>query len=690
MGKSLDANLDDVNKTSFYIPYNPDEDSDLEEPTNDNQNSFFSESENDLMNGPELRFLAYREAWKKCLERMQETIVYLRRQTVNAVVQEVRSSYSGVLPGLPYAELPVISLTNTAFGAMFLEDVTQRLNTLEEEGRHCQSFMLHLHPSDFPNITTGMRSIIAGFIKELDKEGVARGKPAASMANYDIKVLVACYKWFIEKHGHEDHPQPNLVLILHDFEQIDPTVMQDVFFVCSQHLHHLPLVFLLSMSSPSNNYLQSAYPRSTLALLRGSRFSTLSGRKILEEVVLKTFYDAHFDPDVVIGPGVLECLVDYFSRYNSQVDVILTFIQLSYLQHFNADPISALNRGTPSAEDLSQANSASFVQALQYRMAYDAPPPQRKSPSKSAPAKFSPSMNEIITSVDESRRHFRLKAQKLRIGFNVLLKIQQFFESKGYKGLEWKLTGEKSGGILEVILKLMREGFDRDIKNAYTLAKKLKQDELSELLDVIHVYFDSLPDEVRRDEQKSRTQVIIWRNCIDTSEGTQDTPFWDIWYTGTRPFPSESVNPSIRSSTVAGLLRPHDFGDIAAQDSKLMGDIPALWELPDTSILFKRYLDSGKMINVYDWFESFKAVLDTQRSELKSANEGTKTPSPKKRGKGKKRPVETEEEIEKWNVEVQARFIRALHELDYLGFIKHTTRKADHVLRTSFDIGDAD
>ena len=120
----------------------------------------------------------------------------------------------------------------------------------------------------------------------------------------------------------------------------------------------------------------------------------------------------------------------------------------------------------------------------------------------------------------------------------------------------------------------------------------------------------------------------------------------------------------------------------------------ALWELPDTSILFKRYLDSGKMINVYDWFESFQTILETQRTELKtrSSNDGrkTRTPSPRKRFKLKQPPPETEEAMERWKIEVNARFIRALHELDYLGFIKHTKRKAkaDHVLRTLFDVAD--
>jgi len=141
---------------------------------------------------------------------------------------------------------------------------------------------------------------------------------------------------------------------------------------------------------------------------------------------------------------------------------------------------------------------------------------------------------------------------------------------------------------------------------------------------------------------------------------------------------------------VSGLLRPHDY---AEDPSSTLQAYPsatkALWELPDTSILFKRYLDSGKMINVYDWFESFKFVLDTQRSHLLERASGT----PKKRGKGKaaKRQVEmTEEEEEQWNIQVQARFIRAMHELDYLGFIKHTGRKADHLLRTVFDINDSE
>jgi origin recognition complex subunit 3 len=192
----------------------------------------------------------------------------------------------------------------------------------------------------------------------------------------------------------------------------------------------------------------------------------------------------------------------------------------------------------------------------------------------------------------------------------------------------------------------------------------------------------------------------------------EDIPLWDIWYTGSTPFPSEVfthtpvilngcklirslffspqlINPSPRASILAGLIHPQDYIS-AGQPS---GDDDDDEELPDTSILFKGYLESGKMINVYDWFESFAVVLEARKRQLvkkhitdgKHGNSGT--PS-KKKGKQKQVEVDNEDaegDEEEWHMEVQARFIRALQELDYLGFIKHTGRKVDHVMRIVFD-----
>ena len=102
------------------------------------------------------------------------------------------------------------------------------------------------------------------------------------------------------------------------------------------------------------------------------------------------------------------------------------------------------------------------------------------------------------------------------------------------------------------------------------------------------------------------------------------------------------------------------------------------------------------MINVYDLFESFASALDVQKEQFEDSIPTPQTPS-RAKGKGKQRAsptkkpnneVDSEGEEERWQLEVHARFIRALHELDYMGFVKHTGRKADHIIRTVYDIMD--
>jgi origin recognition complex subunit 3 len=163
---------------------------------------------------------------------------------------------------------------------------------------------------------------------------------------------------------------------------------------------------------------------------------------------------------------------------------------------------------------------------------------------------------------------------------------------------------------------------------------------------------------------------------------------------------SQFINPSVRGTILTGLLYPMDY--VNSGDDTRAAENPELWQLPDTSILFRRYLNSGKMINVYDWYESFAVVLDDQRrrTRKKGKSSPTKSASPRKRkkkgalddddqnGEEEEEEEESPGELEKWRMEVQARFIRAVHELDYLGFIKHTGRKADHVLRTVFEVED--
>jgi origin recognition complex subunit 3 len=130
------------------------------------------------------------------------------------------------------------------------------------------------------------------------------------------------------------------------------------------------------------------------------------------------------------------------------------------------------------------------------------------------------------------------------------------------------------------------------------------------------------------------------------------------------------LNPAPHATIVSALLQPQTFLSLS-RDHPMTQRLP-IWKLPDASILFRRYLEAGRMINVYDWYESFSQVIESQRSHLAPADAGESDGH-----------VDEEEE---WKMHVQARFVRALHTLDFVGLVKHTGRKAEHVMRTVYDV----
>nr|DBA26491.1 TPA: hypothetical protein GDO54_010740 [Pyxicephalus adspersus] len=80
---------------------------------------------------------------------------------------------------------------------------------------------------------------------------------------------------------------------------------------------------------------------------------------------------------------------------------------------------------------------------------------------------------------------------------------------------------------------------------------------------------------------------------------------------------------------------------------------------PDICIAYKLHLECGRLINLYDWLEAFATVVNTNDdSDLDS--------------------LEPVDEM------THARFIRAVSELELLGFVKPSKQKTDHVARLTW------
>eukprot|EP00177_Eucheuma_denticulatum_P008349 GFKZ01015187.1.p1 GENE.GFKZ01015187.1~~GFKZ01015187.1.p1 ORF type:complete len:656 (+),score=111.69 GFKZ01015187.1:115-2082(+) len=88
--------------------------------------------------------------------------------------------------------------------------------------------------------------------------------------------------------------------------------------------------------------------------------------------------------------------------------------------------------------------------------------------------------------------------------------------------------------------------------------------------------------------------------------------------------------------------------------------------LPDTAIAYRLLAEGGRMKNIYDWYNGFSTV--------KTANAAQRDDEGK---------ITVFDEIPQ--AELQARFARACSELEFLGLMKYTNRKTDHVLRLTYE-----
>lgn len=155
--------------------------------------------------------------------------------------------------------------------------------------------------------------------------GSVKRKPASSLSTVDISLLQIWFDALCESRGDNtlkfsdvsfnhasSEPDSNttrLVVILHDFEQFDPLVVQDLFEISrystsaliqpripltlsfSLAIPQLPLVFILSMTSPPTpSYIHTTYPRSTLSRLQVRSCSFSASQDVLHDILLKVIY----------------------------------------------------------------------------------------------------------------------------------------------------------------------------------------------------------------------------------------------------------------------------------------------------------------------------------------------------------------------------------------------------------------
>ncbi|KAJ8399467.1 hypothetical protein AAFF_G00411790 [Aldrovandia affinis] len=499
-------------------------------------------------------------------------------------------------------------------------------------------------------------------------------------------------------------PRPPIVVIFRDLEAFSSRVLQDFILICSQYTQQLPLLFIFGIAtSPST--IQRMLPHSVTSLLCIELFQSLSCTQHLATIIDKFPFKT--------SGKVLQVLVGLFLYHDFSVRNFIKGLQFSLLEHFHSQPLSVLCRNKQDAlaraRQLSHQEVERIRQLPSFMRFVEEQEPQEQVELLTNDEHVKDVCQKLLKGLRQYHKNFFPILRCLHVLTSSLPKYPlgkqirelhvtclegNVWETEEYESALQLLRLLAKDELLTVLLKcveILKHG----------KAKKLR-DALRQLQDLTDK-FQQLDDhsaveghvEGREDDPSSgqgiqkKTDLFHLQKCLLQMKDSRRTkkmspfellrnqtveyidslirvhlappesqPLYEVCYYTSSGTLRRHLNATPRTSIQTALNHPYCY----LQNEALRNEAGAISNAaPDICIVYKLHLECGRLINLYDWLEAYTTVV-TATKEV--------DPDPSEKGKA--------DEIR------HARFIRAVSELEFLGFVKSTKQKTDHVARLTW------
>ncbi|XP_074660295.1 origin recognition complex subunit 3-like [Tubulanus polymorphus] len=496
-----------------------------------------------------------------------------------------------------------------------------------------------------------------------------------------------------------------VVIVLEDLEAFTPSVLQDFLMICSNHLHEIPIVLVFGIATTVSS-VHRLLPHSVSSLLCLEKFqappSTDYLKQMLNEVVMTNRYPFK------LGARVFQLLLDIFLCHDFSVDNYLTGLQFSMMEHFSANPASIICCHLTKSKEIVRRMTDKQLDDIRALTSYRKLVEDAKSMkerqlllldsthTKNTIVQLSEELDlyhrcffpvlhclNILTSgLPKQPLGKQLRELYCLTLLNNVYEMQEFQDSMTL--LRTMSRDELLESLKKCITRLEESDLPDEIKQAYeelqnivhkleniedlaevgkdindieegndisALPKKTDMSTLKQKLKEMHkkkkkltVYEQLRNDGIAFVENLVQKHLVCYRNYT----------LYEAFYYDQSSIIKRHLAASPRASIHTGLGNPHYY--LPNDELKCDGGHIAL-SLPDICIVYKLHLECGRLINLYDWLQAFITIIS---GDEESSN--AKKPDPV----------------------LQARFIRAVSELQFLGFIKPTKRKTDHVARLTW------
>ncbi|XP_057970012.1 origin of replication complex subunit 3 isoform X2 [Malania oleifera] len=655
------------------------------------------EGEGDDRRFEHLRMEAFQFIWSKIESTIKDVLRNMNTDVFNEIYQWVRESFNAIrsrgTPALAEAIRSYPVVTDAASRQLFTGLVLTKnmefvddLLTFEELGLHLMSNGCQV--ANLSSLDFSAKNGIGGCLRSLLRQFLNITVDAA-----EISILAT---WYYQQ-GNNNNP---VVVIIDDLERCCASVLSDFIFM----LRNILLPKTLQRLRPSKFVLGSPAQRMDA---------------IVESVLVKPC------SGFSVGYKVAVFMRNYFLRHDGTLTSFIRALKISCIQHFSTEPLSFMLRWSLSkeySEGLLGENCALLREAM-LKKASDLPSCRKEMLEQNEEdlvqrllelERSQKCWGAVVLCLHEAGRYNKIQLLDLlceALNPDVYISRASQHHSRIHKDFE---TSSRDCFMHQLPHSLNKTGF---ISQAIRKVRDLPAVLLHQLItswkkhteDVFEIHDKviellSLKFEDGKDLKKDVADIS--KRC-DRRHASQRHPF------------SEKASRVLNEKAAAFLemmvrdyMQPvesipfHEivcFRNVDKLQSALIGDPRKIIQLDllefhkilhcsccskngnillpsmhDTSIMYTLALEHGDLINLHDWYKSFKSTI--LRANTKQKNRLKLSPSPKKR-KG------ISESQSRSEASIQAQFCRAVTELQIAGLLRMPSkRRPDYVQRVAFGL----
>ncbi|KAI4497623.1 hypothetical protein M0802_007163 [Mischocyttarus mexicanus] len=627
----------------------------------------------------ELWYIAYKETW----DTIQTKAESIRSNMICQLISDLQSFVSSVKSNsidVFEREIPTAMLltgVNVPDHDKIFQKIVLTLRTLT----------LHvaiLWSKDSNNI----KNIISDTVFQLiNKKGqddeVEIKKTQCSMRALKLWYLTHC------------NPSDPLIIIISDFESFSPSVLHDFILILSSYLDTIKFVLIFGIATTLHVVHRSlSYDATSKLKIKVLHMQTQI--KSLADILEGTI----FSSDILfrLTGRAFQLLTDIFLFNDFSVDRFLQHYKLSMIHHFYGNNINSLCckrkhiKSRISALTKEDINDLKQLPSLQkYFQIY----PKLNQKEELNDDKFKELIKTLLILYHNYMTRFltvlkclhslvstlpnSLLGKQLREVYTKTVYSSNVTESQEYKEclqLLNFLSKEELLTKLESIKTILEDTEDHDAMKTFHENLTMHINEIKNAsLDMVNndSTVISVEEKLTRNQFKEKLLKMSQTNKRSPYKQAQydlinylDREIFSVYLLSPTKIPmneifcyndgnavKQHIRGSVRGTIHMGLNDPQMY--LQCDCCKLENEDSIPGTLPDLSIIYKLHLESKKFINMYDWLQAFSTIVD---------------------------PIDDDTEEERdIDPKIQARFTRAVTDLQYLGFIKTSRIKTDHVKR---------